>query len=46
MDKINMDTINSERTEQKEVMKRTIKDSVFTDLKKKKKFCMSQIKKY
>lgn len=40
MDKINMDTINSERTEQKEVMKWTIKDSVFTDLFQNKKYLL------
>jgi len=32
MDIINKDTLNSETEEQKKVMKRTIKDSVFTDL--------------
>lgn len=44
MDKINMDTINSERTEQKEVMKRTIKDSVFTDLFQNKKYLLQLYK--
>ena len=40
MDKTNMDTINSEITEQKEVMKWTIKDSVFTDLFQNKKYLL------
>lgn len=44
MDKINMDTINSERTEQKEVMKRTIKDSVFADLFQDKKYLLQLYK--
>lgn len=44
MDKINMDTINSEKTEQKEVMKRTIKDSVFTDLFQNKKYLLQLYK--
>ena len=44
MDKINMDTINSERTEEKEVMKRTIKDSVFTDLFQNKKYLLQLYK--
>ena len=39
-----MDTINSERTEQKEVMKRTIKDSVFTDLFQNKKYLLQLYK--
>jgi len=44
MDKINMDTINSERTEQKEVMKRTIKDSVFADMFQDKKYLLQLYK--
>ena len=44
MDKINMDTINSERTEQKEVMKRTIKDSVFADLFQDEKYLLQLYK--
>ncbi len=44
MDKINMDTINSERTEQKEVMKRTIKDSVFADLFQDKRYLLQLYK--
>ena len=44
MDNINMDTINSERTEQKEVMKRTIKDSVFADLFQDKKYLLQLYK--
>ena len=39
-----MDTINSERTEQKEVMKRTIKDSVFADLFQDKKYLLQLYK--
>ena len=44
MDIINKDTLNSETEEQKKVMKRTIKDSVFTDLFQNKKYLLQLYK--
>ena len=44
MEKLNTDMINSETEEQKKVMKRTIKDSVFTDLFQNKKYLLQLYK--
>lgn len=44
MEKLNTDTINSGTTEQKKVMKRTVKDSVFTDLFQNKKYLLQLYK--
>ena len=44
MEKLNTDTINSETEEQKKVMKRTVKDSVFTDLFQNKKYLLQLYK--
>ena len=44
MEKLNKDTINSETEEQKKVMKRTVKDSVFTDLFQNKKYLLQLYK--
>ena len=44
MEKLNTDTINSGTTGQKRVMKRTVKDSVFTDLFQNKKYLLQLYK--
>ena len=44
MEKLNTDMINSETEEQKKVMKRTVKDSVFTDLFQNKKYLLQLYK--
>ena len=44
MEKLNKDTINSETEEQKKVMKRMVKDSVFTDLFQNKKYLLQLYK--